>query len=269
MKKTNRLYIIIIVLLCVIALLLAGVLGVSLLRHRFQVLPDKKTETGEYALVTDTSYENTYHTIALSSNCGNIFVLTSEDAQLHLKIWADEDKVRIRESSDLHHDMLSVTADARQQSKISLNHLSVQPVRIELYLPADFDKDLRLESDYGNFEVESFPQLQLHAESAYGNLSLDEAASLEAEMDCGSVRADTIHRYVAAECEMGNIEMEQLLITEASKLVCEMGNIRIGSAPTALVSANTNLGAVDVRPNPAGAAAELVIENDNGSITVR
>ncbi len=265
MKKTNSLYIVIIVLLCVVAVLLAGVLGVSLLRHRYQVLPGKKVDTAEYMQVTDTAYENVYNTIALSSNCGNIFVLTSEDAQIHLKIWADEDKVSIQETGS----MLYVTADARNQSKIGINNVNIQQVRVELYLPADYDKSLALKTDYGNAEVESFPQLQLKTESAYGSLTLDEVASLEAELDYGSIKAGTIYTCVAAECEMGNIDIERLMITTDSKLACEMGNIRIGSAPSAIVDADTGLGSVDVRPNPADASVRLILENDNGSITVK
>lgn len=265
MKKSNRLYIVIIVLLCVVALLLAAVLGVSLLRHKNIALPDKPAETAEYTLVTDTAYENSYHTIDISSDCGNIFVLNSEDSQLHLKIWADEDEVSIVEGGD----RLSITANARGTTHIGINNVKLQQVRVELYLPADFDQQLITKTDYGNVEAESFPQLQLKAESAYGSLSLDEAASLEAELEYGSIKAGTVYDAVAAACEMGNIDIEKLLITTDSKVTCEMGNIRIDSAPTALVSADTDLGSVEVRPNPTDATVQLILENDNGNITVK
>ena len=263
MQKKKSLYIVMIIGLSAVALALAGVLGVSLVRHRSEEKPAPKGDTAEYELVTDTAYENQFDTIDISSDCGNIFVLTSEDAQLHLKIWADEEKVSITEMGT----RLNITADARDSQIIGID-TGVQQVRVELYLPADFDKQLELKTDYGNFEVEQFPSLLLKAESDYGSLSLDEAASLEAKLEYGSVRAGRINTLMIAESEMGNIDIEELAVTEDSSIACEMGNIHIDSAPTVIVEASTNLGAVDVRSDPADATVKLTLENDNGSITV-
>ena len=265
--KSNRLYIVIIILLCVIALLLAGVLGVSLFRNK-NVLPDKNNNNAEYALVTDASYDDNYTAVEISSNAGNIFLLPSEDAQLHLKIWADEDKVNIQDGGDLSGNLLRITANARSSRHFGFNNAKTQQVRIELYLPEDYAKTVSTKTNYGNVEAESFPSLQLKSESNYGNLTLAEVSSLEAECDYGSVKADKINAYIDAECAMGNIDIEELLITEASQMACDMGSIRIGNAPSAVIQANTDLGSVKVRPDPAGATVKLTLESDNGSITV-
>lgn len=264
MKKIDKRYSIVIALLLVVALLLAGVLGVSLYRHQ-KIVPKGKPDNSEYCLVTDTAYDNQFDTVKVSSNCGNIFILPSDDTQLYLKIWADEDKVRIHETGAF----LDITADARDDHQLGIHNANLQQVRIELYLPDDFNKTLQMKTNYGNFEVESFPQMQLIAESDYGNLTLDEVRSLEADFEYGSLKAGTIHAFVKAESDMGNIDIDTLSITEDSQMACDMGSIHIDSAPTAVVEASANLGSVNVRPNPDGATVKLTLENDNGSITVK
>ena len=258
-------YTVLIVLLCIAAALLAGFLALHIVRGGRTIIRNIEENTALYELCYDESFDNTFTEIALKSNAGDMSVVPSGDGKVHVRIWADEKKVKVTAVGTT----LNITANAEGKVKIGINTYNKRLTKIELALPADYSGEISVKSNYGNLEADAFPQASFKANCDYGNLDIDAAAGLKAECAYGNVTVGTLSERVNIKADYGNVEIDTLALTEDGSIECEAGNVEIGAADTIGIESETEVGSADIRPNPATYTATLKIETEVGNITVK
>ena len=263
--KTRNTYRVLIAILCIAAVLLAGILVFHTIQRGGRTIIRNMEDQGLYELCYDESFDTAFTEVNLKSNAGDMDVVQSSDGKVHLKIWADEKEVKVSEVGSV----LNVTANAKGKVSIGINTYNRRMTKIELALPSDFSGEIRVKSQYGNLALAALPEAKLQLESEYGNLTAEALASLSAECDYGNVTVGALTDKISIKAEYGNVEIKTLTLREDGSIECEAGNIDIGSAQNIFIESETEVGTAKIRPNPSSFTATLYVETEVGNITVR
>ncbi len=247
MEKNNRgLLITLIVLLCVIALLLSGILvfamtgGTHSLSKMHSILPSKMVT------IFDQSYNaNEIKNISIDSDVGDITVKTTNDGTIRLV--ADGFSSN-NFSAEANGETLNVSSTEIKGRKF-FNAMR-QGANIVLYIPKDFDA-LRITSSFGDVDIVDELNTKLTVENNMGDI--------DAKMLGGSFDIHT---------DMGNIDIERTDITENSSATTNMGDIEIDKTNAVYINAKTSMGDCDVKNNTPSAPVTLTAETNMGNIEI-
>lgn len=217
--------------------------------------------------------------IEILSDCGDIALQESADDGFYLTAFGER------------REDITVTADG---GKLTVNYPAKKHLinfgavknNIALSLPASFDGEIKVTSAYGNVSLCSLPSAKADIRCDYGNITagelldakltnscgnveLDKAATVKAEVDLGKITVGEITAYCNIENNCGDIHVKTLAITADSTILDDLGSITVDSAPNVRVEAETDLGKLNIRNNDEKAAVTLTITNDCGDITVK
>lgn len=248
MKKTNKgLLITLIVLLCIIAILLSGILifamvgGASTLPKIHSVIPSRTT------VIFDESYDaNEVKKISVDNNAGDITIKTTNDGKVRLVAEGFSDK---NFSAAVDGDTLNATGYQLNKSDI-LDFNSKRGTEITLYIPKDFES-LDIATDFGDVDIEGALNTTLTINNDMGDINI---AALS-----GSFNLHT---------DMGNIEIKRANITENSTVTTDMGDIDIEQANAVNIYAKTSMGECDIKNSDPSSPVTLTAETSMGDIEI-
>ena len=249
MGKNNRgLLITLIVLLCVIALLLSGILvfamtaGTHSLSKMHSILPSKMVT------IFDQSYDaSEIKNISIDNDAGDITVRTTNDGTIRLVANGfSSDNF----SAEANGETLNVSStEIKSRDFFNFNAMK-KGTDIELYIPQDFDA-LSITSNLGDVDIENELNTKLTVENDMGNI--------DAKMLGGSFDIHT---------NMGNIDIERTNITENSSATTNMGDIEIDKTNAVYIDAKTSMGDCDVKNNTPSAPVTLTATTNMGNIEI-
>lgn len=243
MSKNNRgLLITLIVLLCIIAVLLSGILVFAMSAGTRSFIP-LRTKT-----IFDQSYSaSEINNISIDSAAGDITVRSTNDDTIKL---VAEGFSSDNFSAEASEDTLNISSsEIKGRDVFNFNSMR-KGTNIQLYIPKDFGS-LSITSNFGDVDIENELNTKLTIDNDMGDV--------DAKMLGGSFNIHT---------DMGSIEIKRTNITENSSITTNMGDIEIEKTNEVYINAKTSMGDCDVKNNTPSAPITLTAETDMGSIDI-
>lgn len=296
MKKNNTLTIVSIVLLSIVSIGLVGLMiGLMTGRTNFGHFKLNLSSRESTELIYEETYDNQYQTINVESGYANIHFKKSDNDQIKVVVYSDEEEPKVNASSD----ELSVELKDDKCTFFCINkHIS----RIEVYVPALYENEIIINDNYGDIEVDDFINATmkinndcgdikvsganiLEVNNDYGDINIGNAIEVNAVASCGNIdidtvdiakiadeygdiTIDTVNKYMSITDECGDIEINNAYITEESNIKNDFGNIKINNTSEIYFNATTDLGDVKINNNYNKSDVTLKLENDCGDITI-
>ena len=279
------------------ALLFIGVM-IFMIGGKFKAKPFKINLRESKDLLIDEVYNKDCNEINVTSDCGNVYVKHSNNEQIRVIIYGNQNKSIV--SSNLKSNILNIS----QKQKRGFNFLGFNTImhKIEVYIPKEYKNNLNINNDYGDILVDSFIKANMDIrencgniyvkegnsviiDNDYGNINLDKAKIARLEESCGSIEVGEVYN-IQAENDYGNIKVtkitnslnlsnncgdikiDNLILNENSNINNDMGKIFIGSTNKIFFDAKTDLGKVKIENNYRKSNIELKLRNNCGDIIV-
>lgn len=261
---------------------------------KFGITSDKLSNN----LIYSKEYENKFDKINIKSDASNIEIKESNDSNIKVLIYSEDDKKKKINVND------DTSLNVNLELKNGFNFLWFNYInsKIEIYIPKNYDKDIKIENSFGDIEVGSFKDLNIDivsdcgdvkidlvnsikVKNSYGDTIIKKADNIDVKNDCGDIdigyvksaklkdsygdiSIKNIYEYVNVEDNLGDIEIDNISLKKNSNIKNDMGDIEIKNIKNVYIDAKTDLGDISINNNYHKSDIILKIENNCGDIEV-
>lgn len=248
MTKNNKgLIITIIVLLCIVVIMLAGLMAYLLTINsgiNFAGFENKDK------IIYDESFDSSnVNNLIINSDCGDIDIKQSTDGEI--RIVARGGKA---DKFSLNNTEGTITVNSKKDkayNTFSFYKLQNITQDIEIYLPDDCIEMLEINSSYGDVDIDSSINSQLKISCDYGD-----------------IQASRLYGTVTIQTDCGNIDIKEINITSNSSIITDLGDIDIGRTNDIRIDYETSLGDCDIKNNNTQSDIILTVKTDLGDIEI-
>lgn len=291
--KNKGLIITLIVILSIVVILLSCFMIVTLKGSKIFTFNIWQTKINN--MVIDETYNNEFDVINIEASSGDIEIRPSLDDKINVKMYSENDS----SSVNIKKSELNIKLNSKKCLGICFNE---KGSKIEVYIPKDYDKKIKISSDYGDIDISYLENAIIDIEAKcgdillqgakeiivnnnYGDIEIGEVSMLSVKEDAGDVKVEKVSHakiinskgdieigsvlnYVDIKSDCGDVEIDNLVISEDSIIKNDLGDIEIDNTNEIYIDAKTNLGNVNVRKNNRSAKTTLTIKNSCGDIEV-
>lgn len=264
--KNKGLIIILIILLMVIIFGLIAFLYASLTgRFHFGFgslnWGSKKSEE----IIFDKNYETEeVESLEILSTAGDITFRESLDGKIRVVVYGqDEENLRV----SLEANQLKVDY-SEYKRKNGIFRFDFYVNDMVIYLPKDYDKEIKIKANYGDIEVIDLENASLQIEEDCGDVVLGKVKNVSVNNDYGDIEINSVLNRVNIESSCGDVKVNSVTLAENSYVKNDFGDVKIGETNDIYIDAKTDLGDVKVNQNNRHSEITLKIENDCGDIKV-
>ncbi|MBR2289760.1 MAG: DUF4097 family beta strand repeat protein [Clostridia bacterium] len=201
--------------------------------------------------------------IEIKQDAGDIiFKKTSNDYVQVVLYGEDNSKFHV----DMKNSTLSV--DYTDNQEMVLFSFGAKLNDIIVYLPASYEREVKISNDYGKCEIEDFEEASFNIECDAGNVEIGKIKDAKIKCDYGNIEIDEILNKCDIKADCGNIDIDRISIQENSKIKADLGNVNIGKANDIYIDASVDLGKTNISQNNRNAEIMLTIKCDCGNVTV-
>lgn len=256
--KNKALTIILIVLLSILILFLSIFTYLLLVKKiNYNIFKYKENK-----MVINEVYEQNFDKIKIDSNAADIDIKTYNEEDVKLVVYQNENKTKINTDNNI----LYIKSETKSCVGICVtNRVS----KIELYLPSNYDKDIVINTNYGDIDVENLKEATLKIEADAGDVEVDTIKNVEINSNYGDIEINEVTNYLKLSTNAGDIDIDKLNINEDSTIKNNFGDIQIGNTNEIYIDAEVDFGSVKIDNNYRDSKITLRIENNMGSIKVR
>lgn len=252
-----------------------------------------------YNLSSDIVFEETYlydfNEFIIDSTMCDIDIKKSSDNNLKVIFKGDKDNLEINEKNN------KLYINIKEKKFIYLDFYT-KLFKLEIYLPSDYNKVIRVDSKYGNIRIDEFIEANFEIDQEYGNLKLLDSAfvtihnehsdikiessdkirieledgdinikdvgGIYIESEYSNINIDEITDYLKIKNINGNVNINNLNINENSYIYKEYGNINIDLTNEIYIKSKIKRGKKTIKNNYKDSEIELKLENSFGDINV-
>lgn len=246
--------------------------------------------------IVDEIYEETFEQINIDAKAGDIEIKKSNDNQIKLIIYGDKERTKVSDNSS------ELNISSREKDCFGLCFKRTIS-KIELYIPVDYDKNIKINSNYGDIEIDEFKNLNLdvkmeagdievgsvknadivnsygditingHSEKIYikekcGDVEINEVDDVTVQNNYGDIKINKINSSLDVKDDCGDIKIAFISINKNSTIHNSLGDIEIGTTNEIFIDAKTNLGDTKINNNYHKSDIVLKITNSLGDIEV-
>lgn len=213
-------------------------------------------------------FDNTYKTegielIEISSEASNIIFEEGTDNQIRVVVYGDN-----RDTLNVESTGIKIKIDHKVKSASFFGGINSTSGEIKVYLPKDYENDIRAEANYGNIEMCDLENASIDIESDCGNVELGRVKNVKIDNSLGNTKIENVLNKLEIESDCGDVKIEELNLQEDSKIVNSLGNVKIGKTNEIYIDAKIDLGNININTNSRDASVVLKIESDCGDIKV-
>lgn len=246
-------------------------------------------------LVFDETYAKIFDEINIKSEYSNIYIKTAEDDEIRVLVYSDKDDIDVVEDKN----NLNITVNKKKCIGFCFNR---DISRVEVYVPKDFDKSLGIVNGYGDIEIDNLEKANIKAESDCGDISIlgakdvlisndygdielgtvlkanikqsagetkiDKVDYITVESSYGDIKIDYVGAFLNLSADCGDIKINEINLIKDSKIINNLGSIKIGNTNEIYFDAKTDLGDIDINNNFPKSDITLRVENDCGDIKI-
>lgn len=278
----------IIICICLISFMINMINGKSVFRFGFG---NKVSEE----LIINEEYDNTFKKIDITSEAGEIYVKTSSEEKVKVKIYGEKEKTKV----EISNDELTIISKEKKSGIFTFNN---KIPKIEVYVPESYENTIKIKNNYGDIEVEKFANAnieidedcgdisvkegkQVNIKNSYGDIQLNKAIEANIKQSAGDVKVDevndidvknnygdikikNVYNSLKVEEDCGEVKIENININENSSIENNLGDIKIGSTNEVYINASIDLGDIKINQNYPKSEITLKIKNNCGDIKV-
>lgn len=287
-NKKLRIFIIILLILVVLGFIINSIIGVLKDNYRnFYKVNDE--------LVLEQTYDIKFNEIDIETKMTDIYIKQSEDDTIKILLYGEKDYITLNEKNN------KLFIDTNEKNYIVFDFYSFVS-KIELYLPKEYSELIRIDSEYGNIEIDNFINSTLYVDQEYGsfislgldfikidnysgNVELKEATKarvsasssdikigtvkdLEVENEYGDIEIESVDEYLKLSNESGNIKINNVVLEKDSYIESKYGDIEINTINEIYIDAKSDHGKVEVKNNNKESDIVLKIHNKSGDINI-
>ena len=287
----------IILLITIMSLLIFALIGLMIfvMNNKFNIGFRKIFSQRIEELQIEETYKNNYEKININTDAADVYVKQSEDEDIHVKVYSEKEKSRIIDNEI----ELNIEVEQKKCVGICINN---KISKVELYIPEDYEKEIKIDNKYGDIEIASFETLKLEIKEdagdikiasanivninnsygdieigtikegtikeAAGDIKIDKVNSIDIKNNFGDTKITEVNEYIKIDADAGDVRINTLNITKDSFIEMNAGDVRIENANEIYVDADTDVGSAKVNNNNRNAEITLKIENNVGDIKV-
>lgn len=246
--------------------------------------------------VVDKAYEELFEKINIDTNAGNVEIRKSNDSQIKVIIYGDKERTKV----SVNHNELNISSKEKDCFGLCFNRTIS---KIELYIPHNYDKNIKITSSYGNVEVDEFKNLNLNVKMEAGNIEIDsikqadivnsygdiivngyseklyikekcgdveigEVDNVIVQNNYGDIKINKVNSSLDIKDDCGDIKIASIIINKDSIIHNSLGDIKIGSTNEIFIDAKTNLGDTKINNNYHKSDIVLKVTNSLGDIEI-
>ena len=291
--KNKPLIITLIVVLSIIAIAITWLM-INLLTGKFSLNSFRFFSSTSKELAVDETYNIDFNNINISVESGDIYVRETADNNFKVIIYNEKEKTVV--------NTLNNKLNIEVKSKKCIGFCFNVDSKVEVYVPKDYQYDMKITNKFGDIEVGSFEKATIDIEEDCGDVSVltanvvninneyvdieigkvnvanvsDSAGDIEIEEvhdakvnnNFGDIEINTVLNYLDVNNDCGDIEIDNVTLNKDSKITDDLGEIKIGKTNEININAETDLGDVKIKNNYPKSEVTLTIENNCGSIKV-
>ena len=246
-------------------------------------------------LQIEETYKNNYEKININTDAADVYVKQSEDEDIHVKVYSEKEKSRVIDNEI----ELNIEVEQKKCVGICINN---KVSKVELYIPENYEKEIKIDNKYGDIEIASFEKLNLEIKEdagdikiasanivninnsygdieigtikegtikeAAGDIKIDKVNSIDIKNNFGDTKITEVNEYIKIDADAGDVRINTLNITKDSFIEMNAGDVRIENTNDIYVDAETDVGSAKVNNNNRNAEITLKIENNVGDIKV-
>ncbi|MCH5303809.1 MAG: DUF4097 family beta strand repeat protein [Ruminococcus sp.] len=211
-------------------------------------------------LVVNKSFENTFSELDISSQAGDVYIYSTSDDTVKVKVYSAENKTNLEQNGD------TLTLNVKSNNNFIFFRQNIS--RVEVYVPQSYNGNLKIQENYGDIKVENFPSASVEIEQKCGDVKVAGCNSATVNNKYGDIKIEKINSYMNLNNNCGDIEVDEINLTKNSKITDSLGDISIGFTNEIFINAKTDLGDVKVNNNYHKSDIELTVSNNCGDIKV-
>lgn len=286
-RLLKRMFITGIVILVLIVIL---VIVANLLKTSYRKLYKVSDE-----LVLEQSYNTIFNEIDINTKMTDIDIKHSIDNTIKIITYGEKDYIKLNEKNN------KLFIDIDKKSLINFNFYSCIS-KIELYLPNNYDKVIRINNEFGNINIDEFNNLTLDIKQKIGNLSINSLDFIKTENKNSNIKIDKVvkarlsnkngkisvkevndividningnvtienlNEYLKINLDSGNIKIDSIKLIKDSNINLRYGNVIINKIEDINIKAKTDRGTKEIKNNNKKSDIKLEIYNKSGDIKV-
>ncbi len=228
-------------------------------------------------LIIEKTYEKIFDEIVLDISAGEINIEKSSSDEVKVLVYGEENRLKYNDSDKLN---------IRYASKSCIGFCFNREIaKVDIYLPESYEGTIKIDSDYGNINIGEFINANIDIKASFGNTEIEKVDRLKINSDAGNVEIgevnyvtgkldfgkidiDKVNALIDLKNNCGDIEIDELLITENSKIEADMGNIHINKTSDIFIDASVDLGSQSIKNNNSRSDITLNVKIDCGNISI-
>lgn len=202
-------------------------------------------------LLKEETYENTFETIKIKAYPAKVEIKKSENNKIKVMVYAEKNNAEIETSEkELYIDVTS--------KKCNIACFNRKISKIELYIPENYDKELKIEGTSGDIKISEFKNMNVEINQSSGDTEITNVKNAIINASSGDIKIDTIIENAELKTSSGDITADKIGI---ANLKTSSGDIELKEAQTASITTTSG----DIKVNTIEESAEL--ETTSGDIT--
>ena len=202
----------------------------------------------------------------------NNLEITVDTSDIEIK-YSDDDKIKVVVYGENRNDIsINETSESikivNKQTKKHFIGISFTNDNIVIYVPKNYDKNIKINSNYGDVSMESLSNSNVTIDLDCGDLELEEAKSVKIKSNYGDININKISEYLDIVSDFGDIEINNINLIKDSKIEANFGDIEINNITGVYIEAKTNLGDLDINNSDRYSDVKLNITNECGDIKI-
>lgn len=294
MKKNNTAAIIMIVVLSLLIVLIVAFL-VKFINTDFKITSFRfNISSVSNKLQFSKTYSESFEKINVNGDAIDIYIKDSNDANTYLKIYSSKKKYKV--------DTINNELYINEYSKNNINFFNFKVSKLELYVPKDYNKNINIDTKYGDIRIENFNDAKfdvkskagdikvnsakelnlsnnfgdikvvnskvLKAQNSAGDIKISRVDSAQIKNSAGDIKINLINKYINIKNSAGDIDINNLNVAKNSKIINKCGDIKINNVNDVFIDAKTEVGDLDYNNKRTNSTLTLIVKNKLGDIEI-
>lgn len=262
MKNKNLIIVLIIVLVIIIFALISFLY--NSLTGNFEFKNFGSVFQGEKInCITEESYDiEEIERLKIKAKLGDIKLKISDDSAIKCEVYGkDSEDVKVK----LNNKELNITYTQNGFNLFGNNSFKRE---IIVFIPEEYNGDINIESDCGDFEAANLKNISLDIKQDCGDVEIGDIKNVSVDSSLGDVKIKSINNKCKIDVDCGDVKIDSVQIKENSSIKNDLGDVKIESINDIYIDADTDLGEVEIVSNNRKSEVTLNIECDCGDIKV-
>lgn len=217
-------------------------------------------------IVYDEKYDlKNINNIKIKQDVGNLKIEKSTEENIRVVIKGKNNE-NINVNSD--NEQLIIECLENNNAKNIFN-IGINEKDIIIYLPENYSKEINIDSNNGDCEIDDFENANININCDLGNVKVGKIYNLNVVCDCGNIEINTVLNKCKLEANLGNINIENIQIKENSTIEADLGNIEIENINDIFVDAKVDFGDFKINKNNKNSEIILKIVCDLGNVKIK